>query len=170
MLAAYGRRPMLALGFGVGGLSCILCLVLPAGLPVTAAAMVGKFFVTAAFGSIFVYAAELFPTVLRSAAIGLCSTSARVGGATAPLVVSLVAVAPWMPLAVFGGAVSGGVPAHLPPKRRPCSTVPYSPAVPCRSVPAFGRRQPFRHLPSRHPWAHAVRGAVTLSDHRLGRG
>jgi OCT family organic cation transporter-like MFS transporter 4/5 len=104
LLGTYGRRPTLALGFGIGGLSCLACLVLPSGLPTTAAAMVGKFFVTAAFGSIFVYAGELFPTVLRSAAVGLCSTAARVGGATAPLAVSLSTIASWVPLAVFGGA------------------------------------------------------------------
>lgn len=104
MLGRLGRRATLALGFGVGGVGCVACLALPPGAPTVLAATVGKFFVTAAFGSVFVYAGELFPTVLRSAAVGMCSTAARVGGAVAPPAVALAAIANWLPLFVFGAS------------------------------------------------------------------
>ena len=101
-LSRAGRRRTTAVGFTVGGISCAVCLLLPAGPWTVAAATVGKFFVTVAFGAVFVYAAEIFPTSLRTAALGLCSTGARVGGAAAPLAITLGAVAPWLPLGVFG--------------------------------------------------------------------
>ena len=105
------------LGFGMGALGCLACIALPPGPWVVFAALVGKFFVTATFGSIFVYAAELFPTVLRSAAVGMCSTAARAGGATAPQAVALAAVVSWLPLAVFGGASLLAVRATVEPSR-----------------------------------------------------
>ena len=62
----------------------------------------GRFFVTIAFGAVFVYASEVFPTSQRTAALGLCSAGARLGGAVAPLVVSIGTVISWLPLLVFG--------------------------------------------------------------------
>ena len=47
---------------------------------------IGKFGVTCAFAIIYVYAAELFPTVLRSTGMGMCSVMARVGSILAPIV------------------------------------------------------------------------------------
>ena len=47
---------------------------------------IGKFGVTCAFAIIYVYAAELFPTVLRTTGMGMCSVMARVGSILAPIV------------------------------------------------------------------------------------
>eukprot|EP01026_Neomeris_dumetosa_P011137 TRINITY_DN14053_c0_g1_i11.p2 TRINITY_DN14053_c0_g1~~TRINITY_DN14053_c0_g1_i11.p2 ORF type:complete len:464 (-),score=39.10 TRINITY_DN14053_c0_g1_i11:366-1757(-) len=49
--------------------------------------LIGKFCASLAFGTIFAYTVELFPTVVRSTCLGACSLSARVGGLLAPLVV-----------------------------------------------------------------------------------
>ncbi len=46
----------------------------------------GKFFVTSAFDITYVYAAELYPTVLRSTGMGMSSVMARVGSILAPVV------------------------------------------------------------------------------------
>ena len=46
----------------------------------------GKFGVTCAFAIIYVYAAELYPTVLRSTGMGMSSVMARVGSILAPVV------------------------------------------------------------------------------------
>ena len=46
----------------------------------------GKFFETGSFGIIYVYAAELYPTVLRSTGMGLSSVMGRVGSILAPVV------------------------------------------------------------------------------------
>jgi OCT family organic cation transporter-like MFS transporter 4/5 len=47
---------------------------------------IGKFGVTCAFAIIYVFAAELFPTVLRTTGMGMCSVMARVGSILAPIV------------------------------------------------------------------------------------
>lgn len=49
-------------------------------------ASIGKFGVTAAFAVIYVYASELFPTVLRQTGVGSSSMCARIGSFLAPLV------------------------------------------------------------------------------------
>lgn len=46
-------------------------------------AMLGKGIITAGTSMIYVYLAELYPTVLRNTASGACSILARVGGGTA---------------------------------------------------------------------------------------
>jgi len=48
----------------------------------------GKFFVTAAFDGIYVYASEVFDTRVRGAALGLCSSCARLGSISAPQLIS----------------------------------------------------------------------------------
>jgi len=96
-----GRRWTLAGGMILSGLSCGACMFLPEGTPSIIAAQMGHFGITPSFAIIFVYAAELFPTVVRSVAMGLSSTAARVGGVAAPLVVMLSLVSDSLPLLVF---------------------------------------------------------------------
>ncbi|GFO09417.1 organic cation transporter protein, partial [Plakobranchus ocellatus] len=52
--------------------------------------LVGKFGASAAFAVIYIYSAELFPTVMRNSGMGLCSLSARIGGILAPYIADLV--------------------------------------------------------------------------------
>ena len=52
--------------------------------------LIGKFFITSVFGVIYSYTVELFPTSTRSAAVGFCSTSARIGGILAPILAEAV--------------------------------------------------------------------------------
>ena len=42
--------------------------------------LAGKFFASACFAIVYVYAAELYPTAIRNTAIGSCSSIARLGG------------------------------------------------------------------------------------------
>jgi OCT family organic cation transporter-like MFS transporter 4/5 len=42
--------------------------------------MLGKLAITASYGVVYIFSAELFPTDIRSVAMGACSMSARVGG------------------------------------------------------------------------------------------
>ncbi len=49
-------------------------------------ATIGKFGVISAFGIIYVQAAELFPTVVRSSGIGSSSACGRIGAILAPIV------------------------------------------------------------------------------------
>ncbi|KAI1698309.1 major facilitator superfamily domain-containing protein [Ditylenchus destructor] len=48
--------------------------------------LLGKFAISSAFTSLFVYASEVFPTVTRNGCIGICSVVSRLGGSFAPMV------------------------------------------------------------------------------------
>lgn len=68
----------------------------------TALALGGKLSVTAAFSLVYIYASELFPTVVRNVGMGTSSMSARMGGILAPYVHMLVAIGPAAPYALYG--------------------------------------------------------------------
>ncbi|XP_041664129.1 solute carrier family 22 member 13 [Cheilinus undulatus] len=88
----------------VGGVACLLMLTVPADHPnvLTGLAMVGKFGITASFAIIYVYTAEIFPTVLRQTGIGVSSMFARMGGVLAPVINMLHNNSPATPLIIFG--------------------------------------------------------------------
>ncbi|KAM9824749.1 solute carrier family 22 member 13 [Neosynchiropus ocellatus] len=88
----------------VGGFACLLMLTVPQEHPIvlTSLAMVGKFGITASFAVIYVYTAEIFPTVLRQTGIGTSSMFARMGGVLAPVINMLHDHNPAIPLIIFG--------------------------------------------------------------------
>jgi OCT family organic cation transporter-like MFS transporter 4/5 len=53
-------------------------------------AMIGKMVITASYGTVYIFSAEQFPTVVRNIGIGAASTSARIGGILAPYTLLLV--------------------------------------------------------------------------------
>ena len=72
--------------------------------------MIGKFLIAGSFSIIYNYSAELFPTVVRNAAIGLGSMNARLSGMLTPLIMLLDAVHPLLPSFIFGSmALLSGV-------------------------------------------------------------
>jgi hypothetical protein len=58
----------------------------------TALALLGKGFVVCGFCALPLYASELFPTVLRAAAVGYCGFWGRVGSLIAPQLLFLVSL------------------------------------------------------------------------------
>ncbi|NXY58667.1 S22AD protein, partial [Callaeas wilsoni] len=85
----------------------------------TVLATIGKFAASASFSSSYVYAAELFPTVVRQTGVGLCSMSARVAGILAPLLRLLGQYHQAIPMAIFGSTpVLGGLLCVLLPETR----------------------------------------------------
>ncbi|NXG74832.1 S22AD protein, partial [Baryphthengus martii] len=68
----------------------------------TVLAIIGKFTSTASFSTSYVYSAELFPTVIRQTAVGLCSMLARVAGIMAPLIRLLGEHHRAIPMAIYG--------------------------------------------------------------------
>ena len=52
--------------------------------------LVGKLFISCCFAGIYSFTSELFPTTVRSAAMGLCSTCGRIGGIMAPIIADMV--------------------------------------------------------------------------------
>ena len=53
-------------------------------------ALIGKSASAAAFSIVYMFTAELSPTVVRNAAMGLCSCAARIGAMIAPYIAKSV--------------------------------------------------------------------------------
>ncbi|KAL7829582.1 hypothetical protein AOLI_G00304670 [Acnodon oligacanthus] len=104
VLLPCSRRLPLSIFLFIGGGACLLMLAVPADLPniQTALAMTGKFGITASFAIIYIYSAELFPTVLRQTGIGVSSMFARMGGVLAPIINLLGRQNPVVPVLIFG--------------------------------------------------------------------
>ncbi|XP_036421557.1 organic cation transporter protein [Colossoma macropomum] len=104
ILLPCSRRLPLSVFLLIGGGACLLMLAVPADLLniQTALAMTGKFGITASFAIIYIYSAELFPTVLRQTGIGVSSMFARMGGVLAPMINLLGRQNPVVPVLIFG--------------------------------------------------------------------
>jgi hypothetical protein len=59
---------------------------------VTAIAMLAKIAVAGSFAIIYNFTAELYPTVVRNSAVGLCAMAARSSGMVTPQIILLVRV------------------------------------------------------------------------------
>ncbi|XP_042298478.1 solute carrier family 22 member 7-like [Sceloporus undulatus] len=93
-----GRRQCQAWSLILAGLSIGANIVIPKSLETlrSVVAITGKGFSEAAFTIVFLYASELYPTVLRQKGQGYCSFMARLGGSVAPLIFLLDGL--WKPL------------------------------------------------------------------------
>uniref|UniRef100_A0A8C6WH63 Si:dkey-166k12.1 n=1 Tax=Neogobius melanostomus TaxID=47308 RepID=A0A8C6WH63_9GOBI len=100
----YSRRFSQSIFMAVGGLACLFMFAVPEDQPsvLTGLAMVGKFGITASFAVVYVYSAEIFPTVLRQTGIGVSSMFARMGGVLAPIINMIQNHSPAAPLVIFG--------------------------------------------------------------------
>ncbi|XP_037541974.1 organic cation transporter protein [Nematolebias whitei] len=88
----------------VGGSACLLTTFIPSNFSVvrTVLAMIGKFGITASLSIIYIYSAEIFPTVIRQNGIGIGSMCARIGGVLAPMMYLLRTISPHAPMVVSG--------------------------------------------------------------------
>lgn len=78
--------------------------------------MVGKFGITTGTALMFVYTAELFPTVVRNTATGMCTTASRVGSCIAPFLLKLSQYFKYLPYITLGSlaVVSAFATVFLP--------------------------------------------------------
>ena len=102
-----GRRISTALSLILGGACCIATAILATYAPtqhllMTITFLLGKLGVTWTFGNIYIYTSELFPTSARTACVGACSTSGRIGAIVSPYIAGLALTQPWLPMAIFG--------------------------------------------------------------------
>ncbi|XP_046583355.1 organic cation transporter protein-like [Haliotis rubra] len=113
-----GRKKLHCGSMMLGGVACLATM-----FPVmygdsshawitTTLSMIGKLGASAAFAIIYVFSAELFPTVVRNSGMGASSTFARVGGIISPFVADLGLLVEGnlktaLPLVVFGAVTVG---------------------------------------------------------------
>lgn len=82
-----GRRPSTFYMEVVGGLSLLFLIFVPAGSALAnTLPQIGKFALSAAYGGIYIYSAEIFPTSIKNFGIGMCSAVARIAGVAAQLI------------------------------------------------------------------------------------
>ncbi|XP_067010711.1 organic cation transporter protein isoform X2 [Anabrus simplex] len=109
-LNRWGRKSILCGCMLLGGAALLLTLAVPIELNwlTITLAMIGKLAVTASYGTIYVFTAEQFPTVIRNVALGASSTCARAGGITAPYINLLADTWRSLPLLIFGVMITTG--------------------------------------------------------------
>ncbi|KAG7508070.1 solute carrier family 22 member 16 [Solea senegalensis] len=99
-----GRKKTCAPSLLLAGVACILIIVVPADIYILAIilSMTGKFAIAIAFGLIYLYTCELYPTIIRSLAVGSGSMMCRVGSVVAPFCVYLSDVWIHLPQLIVG--------------------------------------------------------------------
>ncbi|XP_029935811.1 solute carrier family 22 member 13-like [Myripristis murdjan] len=100
----FGRRIYQAGVLLISGCACLVIPAIPTDLPVvvTVIAVLGKFVASASYSTVFVYTAELYPTVLRQNGLGLNSMCGRVAGILAPLITLLDVYHHSIPMVLYG--------------------------------------------------------------------
>ncbi|XP_045679940.1 solute carrier family 22 member 5 isoform X3 [Phyllostomus hastatus] len=85
------RRYSMATALFLGGIVLLFVQLVPPDLYYlsTVLVMVGKFGITAAFSMVYVYTAELYPTVVRNMGVGVSSTASRLGSILSPYFIYL---------------------------------------------------------------------------------
>ncbi|XP_038075653.1 organic cation transporter protein-like [Patiria miniata] len=117
MMDRFGRRITLVAFYIFGGVFCLTTIFIPLGAARAAVAMFGKFAITAAFGHIYIYSLEIYPTIIRSIGMGTSSMMARVSGILCPIILILGKYWKPLPLCVFGGsAIIAGVLSLMLPE------------------------------------------------------
>ncbi|KAI5651510.1 major facilitator superfamily domain-containing protein [Phthorimaea operculella] len=104
VLDKYGRKKTLIPCY----LLCAITSFLFAFLPRSdwwsvALYLIGKWSVTLAYSSVYIYVSEVFPTNMRQTLISFCSTAGRIGSLIAPLTPLLSLYHKSLPTAIFGG-------------------------------------------------------------------
>ncbi len=106
VMDCWGRRPILSFCQLVSGITCIASGLMFNIESLTylqiCLSLIGKFGASACFAIVYVYTAELFPTIIRNTSIGACSTVARVGGIMANLIGLLATYWGPAPMVVMG--------------------------------------------------------------------
>ncbi|XP_027623457.1 solute carrier family 22 member 4 [Tupaia chinensis] len=104
LLRTLPRRYIIAGVLFWGGGVLLLIQVVPADYYVLSIglAMLGKFGITSAFSMLYVFTAELYPTLVRNMAVGITSMASRVGSIIAPYFVYLGAYNRLLPYILMG--------------------------------------------------------------------
>ncbi|CAH0399569.1 unnamed protein product [Chilo suppressalis] len=102
LLDRFGRKKVIAIAFLLTGLILINYGFVPEGNWSLVMYLGGKFFITLAYNSLYVFAAEVFPTNYRTTLLAMCSTVGRIGSTVAPLTPLLARFYEYLPTILFG--------------------------------------------------------------------
>uniref|UniRef100_A0A3Q3WJX1 Major facilitator superfamily (MFS) profile domain-containing protein n=1 Tax=Mola mola TaxID=94237 RepID=A0A3Q3WJX1_MOLML len=106
----YLRRKLSVISILIlGALSLYFIQLVPQELSYLSVAleMLGKFAITTGTSLMFVYTAEIYPTVIRNTATGTCTTFSRMGGCIAPFLLKLSAYVAYLPYITLGTLALG---------------------------------------------------------------
>lgn len=99
-MKAWGRKYTLLASNSLAGICMLLTAVWPNyQVEFASVALVGM---SISFPTVYLYAGELFPTVIRNVGIGVASMIARIGSMVAPFVIALKLISPAIPPVVLG--------------------------------------------------------------------
>ncbi|KAL6470503.1 hypothetical protein MHYP_G00216220 [Metynnis hypsauchen] len=115
LLKSCPRRPLLSAFLSIGGGFLLLIQLIPESLHTLALAleMAGKFGFTMAFTVVYIYTAEVYPTVVRNLGMGMCSSAARIGSITAPYIIFLGTFSKYLPYILMGSLTIGSSLANM---------------------------------------------------------
>mmetsp|Transcript_34314 Transcript_34314/g.38898 ORF Transcript_34314/g.38898 Transcript_34314/m.38898 type:complete len:525 (+) Transcript_34314:23-1597(+) len=83
----FGRRLTCVVHFAIGAVGFLVFQQSESSFWLIVSICTGKYAVSAANNMLFIYCAELFPTVIKNTATGLCSLISKLGGVVAPSLV-----------------------------------------------------------------------------------
>lgn len=113
------RKPCVITYFCVVAVSLLLFIVIPSEWQYVTLtfAMIGSTGAYYAFVLVYLYTAEVFPTVIRNSALGVASMFARIGGFVAPFVVNIGIE--WVSILIFSGfALLAGIMCYCLPETK----------------------------------------------------
>ncbi|XP_062565693.1 organic cation transporter protein isoform X2 [Armigeres subalbatus] len=104
MMKAYGRKKTLITSNTLTGLTMLAIAFVPPSVTWlnVGLASIGLVGMSISFPTVYLYAGELFPTVVRNVGIGTASMIARIGSMIAPFVAGMGVIAHWLPPIIFG--------------------------------------------------------------------
>ncbi|XP_042887776.1 organic cation transporter protein-like [Penaeus japonicus] len=107
LIQRFGRRWPTSASFLIGGVLILALAFIPTDISwlVMTLAMSGKLCISGSFQIIYVYSTELFPTEVRSQAIGAASVFSQLASVILPYITTVLGpILPWLPSLLFGGS------------------------------------------------------------------
>ncbi|NXC54774.1 S22A5 protein, partial [Aleadryas rufinucha] len=118
LLRSLPRRYSMAAALFLGGCVLLFIQLVPSHIRALSIllVMLGKFGITSAFSMVYVYTAELYPTVVRNMGVGASSMASRLGSILSPYFVYLGAYDRFLPYILMGSltVLSGILTLFLP--------------------------------------------------------
>eukprot|EP01059_Diplonema_ambulator_P005541 TRINITY_DN15293_c0_g1_i1.p1 TRINITY_DN15293_c0_g1~~TRINITY_DN15293_c0_g1_i1.p1 ORF type:complete len:601 (+),score=78.66 TRINITY_DN15293_c0_g1_i1:381-2183(+) len=106
-----GRKKTMIFSLLIGGCCCFATIIPLDGVEWSAFA--GNMFMTAAFTTTYVWAAEIFPADVRASGLGLCTAGGKMGSVVTPFIVDLGSSQLSLAMGVFGTVAFVGVLASF---------------------------------------------------------